>query len=272
MLVALRILHELDAYNKSIDDAARQFQIRIGIHENWDILVADVNDRPNLAGAGINLTSRIMGFGDGNNIFISEALFHQLQSSEKYADKFRPYSKRIKHSLLPMKAFQYIGEGHIGLSVRTPAEFDPPLSRLVAYYFAHAIVRRREILELMRESDFSLRSHAIAAALYFLAEDSIEKADATETQPYKEARNTHIPFEEQIKNYSTVDVAFLTHAFVERLFFELFGKYEHIGYVETSRSLYACIFVTDKGKKKLKADRPEIWNEFELGKVDASTN
>ena len=51
---ALQILKLLSEHNQSTPDASRQFEVRIGINQNTDILVQDVNDRPNIAGAGIN--------------------------------------------------------------------------------------------------------------------------------------------------------------------------------------------------------------------------
>ena len=66
---ALQILKLLSDRNQSTRDASRQFDVRIGVNQNTDILVQDVNDRPNIAGAGINMASRIMDKADGNQFW-----------------------------------------------------------------------------------------------------------------------------------------------------------------------------------------------------------
>src|SRR2546423_5698236 len=61
---ALSILKSLHNYNEATAERARRFQIRIGINQNTDILVQDINNRTNIAGAGINDASRVMGQAD----------------------------------------------------------------------------------------------------------------------------------------------------------------------------------------------------------------
>jgi len=262
--VALSILQELDIYNEATNDQTRRFQLRIGINQNTDITFGDVNDRQNLAGAGINLASRIMGFSDGNQIFVSEAVFDELQPSEKYLNSFRAQKKRVKHGL-QIKAHQFVGSGHRGENTGVPVEFDPPLSQFVAYYFANAIVSRSRILDALKDSGSSLTENAVVVWLYFSAHDSVEKATATETQPYRRGYEKHLSFDEAIKNYCSVEIAFLSAAFAERLYYEILGEHSFNGYIDTGRSIFAPIFVTDKGKQKLKREWPKLWDEFGLG-------
>jgi hypothetical protein len=276
MRVALSLLHELDKYNHSTTDHTRRFQLRIGINQNTDTLFSDINNRPNLAGAGINLASRIMGVGDGNQIFVSPTVFDELQPREKYMGKFRRYTAKIKHGQR-IEVHQFISQGHRGLNTNVPAEFDPALTELVAYYFAHAIVNRDAILNALRTSKSST-AHAIVIMLYLLALDSFERSHASETQPYNDLWHDDLTFEEQIANYSNATLRGhestdllhwkrgfrLNAAFAERLFFDIFGKYCP-AYIDTSRSIWACLFVSDKGKEKLKREWPDIWNEFHLG-------
>ena len=46
-----------------------RLQLRMGIHSGPVSGVIDVNNRPNLAGAGLNMAQRVMGCGDAGNIF-----------------------------------------------------------------------------------------------------------------------------------------------------------------------------------------------------------
>src|ERR1041384_761624 len=46
-----------------------RFQLRMGIHSGPVNEVADVNERANFAGAGINIAQRVMDCGDAGHIF-----------------------------------------------------------------------------------------------------------------------------------------------------------------------------------------------------------
>ena len=69
--IALGILKRLEEHNTSTEDVQRKFKLRIGINENIDNLVEDVNGNRNVAGDGINLAQRVMSLADGNQILIS---------------------------------------------------------------------------------------------------------------------------------------------------------------------------------------------------------
>jgi class 3 adenylate cyclase len=45
--------------------------LRMGIHSGPVDLVEDVNDKPNLAGAGVNIAQRVMNCGDAGHILLS---------------------------------------------------------------------------------------------------------------------------------------------------------------------------------------------------------
>src|SRR5438270_7630552 len=47
-------------------------QLRMGIHSGPVSGVVDVNNRPNLAGAGINIAQRVMACGDAGHILLSK--------------------------------------------------------------------------------------------------------------------------------------------------------------------------------------------------------
>jgi len=50
--------------NTGIRDAVRQFEIRIGINENVDNVIEDINGNRNVAGLGISMAQRIMDQAD----------------------------------------------------------------------------------------------------------------------------------------------------------------------------------------------------------------
>jgi adenylate cyclase len=78
VLCALEISKALKAYPK--------LHVRMGIHSGPVSEVADLNDRANVAGAGINIAQRVMDCGDAGHILLSK---HVAEDLEHYA-RWRP--------------------------------------------------------------------------------------------------------------------------------------------------------------------------------------
>ena len=77
-----------------------ELRVRLGIHSGPVNEIADVNERANIAGAGINIAQRIMDCGDAGHILLSK---HVADDLEHY-DKWRPLlhdvgSCEVKHGL-----------------------------------------------------------------------------------------------------------------------------------------------------------------------------
>ena len=64
-----------------------RLQLRMGIHSGPVSGVVDVNERANLAGAGINMAQRVMDCGDAGHILLSK---HVAEDLEEY-EKWRPF-------------------------------------------------------------------------------------------------------------------------------------------------------------------------------------
>src|SRR5438309_4546363 len=64
-----------------------RLQLRMGIHSGPVSGVVDVNQRVNLAGAGINMAKRVMDCGDAGHILLSK---HVAEDLEEY-EKWRPF-------------------------------------------------------------------------------------------------------------------------------------------------------------------------------------
>jgi class 3 adenylate cyclase len=107
MEVALNILELLHKHNQSEKDDMRQFQVRVGVNENTDNLIVDINGNKNIAGAGITEAQRIMDQGEGNTIFVGQNVYSHLYQREKYADKFKPYMVMMKHKK-KVEIYQYV--------------------------------------------------------------------------------------------------------------------------------------------------------------------
>ena len=76
---ALEISQALKDYPK--------LQVRMGIHSGPVNEVADVNERANIAGAGVNIAQRVMDCGDAGHILLSKHVAEDLQ----HYSEWRPY-------------------------------------------------------------------------------------------------------------------------------------------------------------------------------------
>src|SRR5438093_2511643 len=75
-----------------------RLQLRMGIHSGPVSGVADVNERANLAGAGINMAKRVMGCGDAGHILLSKHVAEDLEEYEQWRPLLHdPGSCEVKH-------------------------------------------------------------------------------------------------------------------------------------------------------------------------------
>src|SRR5438477_5729876 len=59
-------------------------KLRMGIHSGPVSGVVDVNNRPNLAGAGLNMAQRVMSCGDAGHILVSKHVAEDLEEYEHW--------------------------------------------------------------------------------------------------------------------------------------------------------------------------------------------
>ena len=83
-----------------------QFELRIGVNQNVDNLVTDINGRPNLAGDGINTAQRIMSTAEPGKIMVSQSVYDMLNQRQKYMGKFKRGEFPIKHGKI-LVAYEY---------------------------------------------------------------------------------------------------------------------------------------------------------------------
>lgn len=207
--LALRILAEIAVTNEKTKDPMRQFEVRIGINENIDNVLNDVNGRRNVAGAGISMAQRIMNNADGGQILGGASVYETLRQREQYMSTWRSHTAKGKHGIT-FPVYQYLAKDSSGLNVALPSIFTPrrrepaKLNSFVAYYLAHAY-RHREFL-ISRKSD-AMQDHTATVLLSLLAEDS---ATAAETPSHEEPtavtwRAGIATFEEQYNHYREME-------------------------------------------------------------------
>jgi len=260
--VALDIVKRVQAHNDAAENEMRKFQVRIGINANTDNLVTDINGNRNIAGIGISTAQRVMSIADGNQILVGQTVFETLRQREKYMNSFKGFLGTVKHNL-QIPVYQLVAQNQMGLNIdvpsalQTPAKAPAKLTRLSAYYFAHAIKNRQFFLSKKDDTDT-----AGTILLWFLAQDSIERTEATEVDvpSLKTFQAKKGDIEEQYAHYKSIGYPISTELsrFIERE--EIPDILE--GYYEGQFG--DCRFINAKGVEKLQKEWPSIWAEFEL--------
>jgi len=104
---ALSILKRISEHNSSIDNKMREFEVRIGINENQDNIVKDINGKKNIAGDGINTAQRIMNAAGPSQVLVGLSVYDKLRQRENYLSGFREYEIKIKHGY-SLNLYQYV--------------------------------------------------------------------------------------------------------------------------------------------------------------------
>jgi tetratricopeptide (TPR) repeat protein/class 3 adenylate cyclase len=74
------------------------FGLRMGIHSGPVYRVENIDNRPNVAGDGINIAQRIMDCGDAGHILLSNTVADYLKSFEEWSNQLRDLKQvRVKH-------------------------------------------------------------------------------------------------------------------------------------------------------------------------------
>src|SRR6266480_3860329 len=77
-----------------------RLQLRMGIHSGPVSGVADVNERANVAGAGLNIAQRVMDCGDAGHILLSKHVAEDLEEYEKWRPLLHDLgSCEVKHGM-----------------------------------------------------------------------------------------------------------------------------------------------------------------------------
>lgn len=128
MSFALNVLSRIDAHNQSLATSRnsmnymRRFELRIGISENVDTIVRDINGNRNVAGNGVTSAQRVMALAEGRQILLTDAAFKTLHAHEKYMNAFQRFKAVVKHDQ-PIDVFQFVQAGCTGLNVDIPWAF-----------------------------------------------------------------------------------------------------------------------------------------------------
>jgi len=87
-----------------------QLKLRMGIHSGPINEVRDVNDRTNVAGAGINVARRVMDCGDGGHILLSKRVAEDLAQSRRWTPYLHDLGEcAVKHGV-PIFIVNFYGD------------------------------------------------------------------------------------------------------------------------------------------------------------------
>lgn len=257
LLIALSILEKIKAHNDTTDDEMRKFSIRIGINENIDNLIIDINQNQNISGSGINIAARIEGLCDSNQIFVSNTVFEKLAHREKYMKSFQPYSAEVKHGL-PLKVYQYrnLELAYINNDVPSKFKIAPKktirLTPVQAYYIANCI----KLEEFINDNiDSGQSQYSLVVLLYQLSEDYYAKSKVTKTSNSPTVRVKR-PLQEHFNFIQSVDFWIICDL-------RFFITRENLSEI-TNYFSEPFLYVGESGKNKLAEDYPEICKEFEI--------
>src|SRR6476660_1525134 len=77
-----------------------ELRVRIGIHSGPVSGITDVNDRSNVAGAGINLAQRVMDCGDAGHILLSKHVADDLEQYRQWRSHLHDLGEcEVKHDV-----------------------------------------------------------------------------------------------------------------------------------------------------------------------------
>src|SRR6266581_9712505 len=77
-----------------------RLQLRMGVHSGPVSGVVDVNNRPNLAGAGLNIAQRVMDCGDAGHILLSKHVAEDLEEYEQWRPLLHDLGRcEVKHGV-----------------------------------------------------------------------------------------------------------------------------------------------------------------------------
>ena len=78
----------------------RQIQLRMGVHSGPVNRVADVNDKTNIAGSGMNVAQRVLDCGDAGHILLSKHVAEDLVQSRHWKPYLHDLGEcKVKHGL-----------------------------------------------------------------------------------------------------------------------------------------------------------------------------
>lgn len=254
--ISLCILELIELHNSSQHDIMRKFQIRIGINQNIDNLIIDINGNKNISGSGINNASRIENLCDANQILVGESVYEILAQREEYMNSFTSYTVKVKHDLL-LKVHHYTNKKLTYLNNEIPEVFRSPLKifRLTvtqAYYLINCIKNEEFISEHVNRylNEGQIQILMLALSHDCMSKDTVTKLNSKPVMYIKKSLKEHLAILSSIDFWLIRD---FNSCIIEK----------HLG---PMRQFFTegYLFVNEVGKRKLLEDYPNLYEQYKI--------
>ncbi len=251
--LALALLASLDKANAAQADPQRRFLVRIGVNENSDNLVVDVNGNRNVTGLGINQAQRIMSMGDGGNVLVGPVVAERLSQRDTYQGKLRGMKLQVKHGV-EIRVCQLVDPSIPYLNSSEPAPLREEETALIPKFLA-------VYMGLLLKHSVFVRSHlaprqavALVPMFAMLASDVVDplrKEGVGVVRRVPEALRDDLPA--LLEHYQEIDV-WVLEAFT-RYFVESQVEPGYRGFFEGKEK---SLLVSDEGRRVLVRDWPQV--------------
>lgn len=251
--LALDILARIEKLNAGQSDPQRRFFVRIGVNENIDNLVVDVNGNRNVTGLGINQAQRIMSMADGGNVLVGQVVAERLSQRDTYQGKLRALKFTVKHGV-ELRVCQLVDSSIPHLNSREPAPLRDDETVVIPRFLA-------VYMGLLVKHNLFVRSHlaprqavAMVAMFSMMANDLVdplEKPGKGVVHRVPDARKDDLPA--LLEYYQEIDV-WVLEAFT-RFFVGSQVEPDHLEFFEGKEK---CLLVSDEGRRVLTRDWPQV--------------
>jgi len=259
--IAEEIIRRIESIHNPRVSGSRKFHVRIGINENIDNVITDINANQNVCGAGVNFAQRIMSFADDSQILVGQTTYETLHYRDRYARAFRQYTATAKHNVtLPL--FQYIGGNIADLNRKEPSQLtistETNLSKLEAYFIANAIKNNEFILS---HRGWAQENYALFLLLWYLAKDDVGISESSRINPHvkRMPETPHNTLDEQYLVFKKLPFWVCIHLY-ERLQEDSIKHKNYFADTETT-------VPNEKAITKLKEEWPEIYSKYGLDSI-----
>ena len=260
MQIALLLLEKKAEHNKKETRKMRIFDIRIGINENTDNLITDINKQEAVSGAGINEASRLEGLCDKSQIIVGKSVHSKLEQRELYMGFFKEYFAIVKHGK-SLPVYQYIDESKSYLNNNIPEQLKKKeieqkkivISELQAFYMINCIKYRDFIVKNIKEPS---STYVLAIIFFHLAEDELAKRQENEMSRTnrKKVDKSYIDYYEELYNYSFWITADFASLIKDSKLKNIQNYFENTDYLSVNK----------KGKKELMFTYPDLCKEYDI--------
>jgi TolB-like protein/Flp pilus assembly protein TadD len=191
-------------------------QVRMGIHSGPVNEVFDVNERANIAGAGINIAQRVMDCGDDGHILLSKHVAEDLQHSARWQPHLHDLGEyEVKHGVVIAIVNLFTNE--LGNSA-VPSKFVRAKQRQTQRRTSNQTNTPHRRLRTIAICLSLLGAGALAAALVFFTRAPARSTTSSAATSIPEKSIAVLPFENLSANQET---AFFTDGVQDEILTDL---------------------------------------------------